>query len=775
MPTVTGIATSFIDFTRASNATVTDSDGKVKWAPHNLLLNSESFDASYWGKQQLTVTANSIAAPNGTTTADTIVEDTTTNWHYINKNITFAAGVTYTASAFLKAGTQTYGTINIYNSSGVSLYAAASFNLSTGAVANSGVAGTGYSIVGSPSITPIGSSGWYLCSLTFVAGTTAPEYFTISTSDNGVLGSFGMTSYLGASKTIYAWGAALYRSDLAMQANTSAYPMYNPTTVKNLLGYTDDITNTAWTNWANAVTVTANAATAPNGLQTADALLGNGTANVHYTSQAITLASTGVYVMSCYAKANGVTALQFFTNGSGSTGQANFNLASGAVGTSAAPFSSLTITPVGSDGWYRCSAVISSQALTNIYYSLSDSPSAARAPSFTTSGGIYLWGAQLSDSASLDPYVPVYGAAVTSAAYYGPRRDFDGSTLACKGLLVEEQRANLVLNSAAFDDGSWFTGGTTVSANVSGATAVTPSGTNTAEKLAEDNSTGTHRILPVTALTVVSGSPYTYSVYAKAVERTKIVITDNDIQGATFDLSAGTVSALGTGVTAPPPVAVGNGWYRCVMTRSPSTTSGRIGIYLADGTGATSYTGVTGNGVLIWGAQVEAGSFATSYIPTGSANATRTADVASVSTQAFPYSSTEGTLVVAWQLAQLSGSPAAIHLTDVAESNRIRINAYLSGINRSTITAAGSLVDNIDTSSAATGITKYALGGKSADYAVYRNGSAGGTSTNAGFPSGCTEMRIGRDGATGNFNGHIRQITYIPRRLANAELQTRTS
>lgn len=70
--TTTGLATSFITFTRTSNATVTDSNGFIKWAGHNLLTNSESFDASAWVKSSATVTANTDPAPNGTTTGDTI-------------------------------------------------------------------------------------------------------------------------------------------------------------------------------------------------------------------------------------------------------------------------------------------------------------------------------------------------------------------------------------------------------------------------------------------------------------------------------------------------------------------------------------------------------------------------------------------------------------------------------------------------------------------------------------------------------------------------------
>lgn len=54
MPTTqNGIATDFISFSRASLATVTDSDGKIKWAPHNLLTHSESFERwSFAGRRR---------------------------------------------------------------------------------------------------------------------------------------------------------------------------------------------------------------------------------------------------------------------------------------------------------------------------------------------------------------------------------------------------------------------------------------------------------------------------------------------------------------------------------------------------------------------------------------------------------------------------------------------------------------------------------------------------------------------------------------------------
>lgn len=738
MPTTTtGIATSFIDFTRASNATVTDSDGRVKWAPHNLLTNSESFDAAAWTKAFAVVTApvvtaNNVAAPNGTQTADRIVFPAVSGTNansLVVQSPTQVLSTPHTAAVYLRGDAGGEVVWISWTSDGVT-YSRTQCTLTT---------------------------SWQLFTLAYTTAASGVQYIQI-----GVDLRDASQSAKGA-QTIYAWGAHLYRSDLGgMQPNTSAYPLYNPTTPKNLLGYTEDFSNAAWTkagflSFGSGSTV--NAILAPNGLSSAD-LLTLDTANsyhVIYVSGVSLAGSVGTH--SIYVKPNGYTKVALRENNAAQY-YASFSLSgAGSVLDNTATYATPAIAALD-NGWYRISMRLTNAASQT--YSLwvlpesytTGSPVSLWTPNGTS--GIYLWGAQLSDSASLDSYSPVYGAAVTSAAYYGPRRDFDGATLACKGLLVEEQRVNLQLNSNVF-------GTSTFAATVVAGAAASPSGLIDASSLACTSTSGR----AILSTSVTSGIVYTFSVFIKAGTNTSAYIELAGTAGSggqvVFNLSSGTVTSGTGGAIVPAP----NGFYRCSVT---STATGTGASDMRIGTGdATSKT------VFVYGAQLEANAtFATSYIPTGAATATRNADVASVSTQAFPYSATEGTLVVAWQLAQLSGSPAAIHLTDAAESNRIRINAHLSGINRSTITAAGALVDNIDTSTAATGITKYAIGGKSADYAVYRNGSAGGTSTNAGFPSGCTEMRIGRDAATGNFNGHIRQITYIPRRLANAELQTRT-
>lgn len=178
----------------------------------NLLTYTEQFDNAAWVKTQATVSANTAVAPDGTTTADSILDTAVSNIHYIAQNITSLApsGKTYTMSAYAKANTLNFMTLGISDISSGTLYAVAVFNLSTGAVSTSRAAGTGYSVVSS-SISSVGN-GWYRCVVTVVAGTSvaflrsvlAPNKTGVIPADAG-----GLESYLGNGSGFYAWGAQL--------------------------------------------------------------------------------------------------------------------------------------------------------------------------------------------------------------------------------------------------------------------------------------------------------------------------------------------------------------------------------------------------------------------------------------------------------------------------------------------------------------------------------------------------------------------------------------
>ena len=725
MPTTTtGIATSFIDFTRASNATVTDSDGKVKWAPHNLLLASESFDAASWAKTSVTPTANSIAAPNGTTTADTLAASGANG----TTLQTFTAeAISYTFGVWLKRKTGT-GNIQIAADSGT------------------------YTTV---TIT----SDWalYTVTQTPTAGSKTAGIRIVTSADE-----------------VYAWGAALYRSDLAMQPNTSAYPLYNPTTPKNLLGYTEDYSGTGW---ARSNVTVSGPVVAPNGLSTADTI----------TSASSVSTFVGIYnainfgvgsTISIYAKA-GTSNIAWVSSDTAQS-YAVFNLATETVIASANGTPS--ITPVG-DGWYRIA--VSNVTVAGTYFIAGGKDSyTSGGPwgngTWTSGNTVYLWGAQLSDSASLDSYVPVYGAAVTSAAYYGPRRDFDGATLACKGLLVEEQRANLIRYSRTLETtGSYWSNLTSGTANtLTIDNAPGPDGLSTSASMITYNTAvtgaGTYSVWRHTLATTANGT-YTFSVWLKAGTTSSVYLRFSD----------------GGGNRANTLCTLTSSWQRFTVTGATVASITTIGCDIgADGNvGGQTLTAGT---VYAYGAQLELGSFATSYVPNGSAvaGATRTADVASVSTQAFPYGASEGTLVancsfntgvdIGSYLVQLGGLAGG---TSYGSSNSI-----FRGLNQALVAGQRLMGLTYDDANNPTGYvitaadvnvspSKVAYGFAANNFGVSVNGATVITDTSGAVPTSATVLTLGSIRAgQGNFlNGHIRQITYLPRRVSNAELVTRST
>lgn len=205
-----------------------------------------------------------------------------------------------------------------------------------------------------------------------------------------------------------------------------------------------------------------------------------------------------------------------------------------------------------------------------------------------------------------------------------------------KGVLIEGARTNLCLRSQEFDNASWTKSRTSLSANA----AIAPDGTMTADKLIETVDSGTHRAYQ-NFTKAASAVTYTLSVYLKAAERTfahiRIAETgEGNPATVGLNLSTGELGTpYGSGITgvSAAVVTVANGWYRLSITGT-TTTDTNLSVYVMAATGLTSgdisYVGDITKGVYIWGAQLEATAFPSSYIPTTTASATRAADVLSV-------------------------------------------------------------------------------------------------------------------------------------------------
>lgn len=200
--------------------------------------------------------------------------------------------------------------------------------------------------------------------------------------------------------------------------------------------------------------------------------------------------------------------------------------------------------------------------------------------------------------------------------------------------LLEGARTNLCTKSQEFGDAAWSATRASVSANA----ATAPDGTLTADKLVEDSTAAnTHNLQRTSNIVVVDATKYATTIFAKAAERSWIRLREGVgvTADAYFNLGTGAVGTVaGTGTPTARIEPLGNGWYRCDLMWTSSGTAAQIRIDLATGDGGASYNGDGVSGVYLWGADMEAGAFPSSYIPTTTAAVTRNADVLSYP---FPY------------------------------------------------------------------------------------------------------------------------------------------
>ena len=565
---------------------------------------------------------------------------------------------------------------------------------------------------------------------------------------------------------------------------------------ENLLPQSQDFTNaTYWATNTASVSYTANTTAAPDGTMTADtmtAAVGTGTRFGSGTG-IYGITSGLVYTASLFVQAGTDTVVQliFPTGQFGSDAYANFDLSAGTVGSVGAS-ATATISSAGGT-WYRCSitatATASSTASIGMGFVFTgNNSSAARLPSITTAGTetLILWGAQLEQrdavtsytattTQQITNYIPVLLTAATNA----PRFDHNPTTFESLGLLIEEQRTNLFPYSEDFANAAWSKTRSSITSN----TIVAPDGTLTGGKLVEDTTaTSTHFVSD--NVNLIANTSYTATVYVKAAERTRVLLQNSSTANWTtvgvayFDLSAGTIVS-GTGSITP----IGNGWYRCSIngTFGGTDATGGLNIFIVESGTTTSYTGDGYSGVYIWGAQLEAGAFPTSYIKTVAATVTRSADAASMTGTNFSswYNQGEGTFFTefAWVGLRSVAGQRILVVDNGTTTN------YWGMVGTSTNTMQNPVVVNgVTEATNATPATTYSVNTyykQTVAIAVNNtvaaiNGAAGTTDTVALVPTVNT-LRLCASSAGVGENIRIRRIAYYPLRLTNAQLQALTS
>ncbi len=341
-----------------------------------------------------------------------------------------------------------------------------------------------------------------------------------------------------------------------------------------------------------------------------------------------------------------------------------------------------------------------------------------------------------------------------------PRFDHNPLTGECLGLLIEESRSNFLTLSEQFDDGIWLKEN---GANVLSNSTVAPDGTFSADTIVESTSTTRPR-LRTRELNVVNGSSYVFSFYVKSAGRNFLqVILLNNTTTSVIDISTGQYVSGSTNVNVSP---AGNGWFRVSIWGTFNQTSGnyRSDIFLQSTSSTSNYTGDGVSGVHIWGAQLEAGSFPTSYIPTSGSTVTRSADVASITGTNFSrwYNNTEGTVFFDSALSESVNSTPSIVFGN-----------YLWATSPNVWRTLGNQTIMLSNSSRTTR-TKHAFTLKSNDHVVSINGGAvsGASQNNSTSPASSGPVSFNANGNT--LNGYISRLTYYSTRLQNYQLQQLT-
>jgi hypothetical protein len=242
---------------------------------------------------------------------------------------------------------------------------------------------------------------------------------------------------------------------------------------------------------------------------------------------------------------------------------------------------------------------------------------------------------------------------IQSAAINEPRFEHDPLTGVCGGLMLEQSRTNACLQSENF--GTTWTNDTGL-VNITTNVGLSPDGLSTADKIAE-NTTVSNRRISIQAQSFAIGTTYTFSCYVKAAEREFVQLRFGSAFGGQFqNFIVGGVNAgtIGSGVGATAAIqAYPNGWYRCSITAVSAATASSnvtIGPQISSTAAPWSpYIGTIGSGIFVWGAQLEAGATATSYIPTTDGPAVRSQDLYTITGANFTdmYNQNEGTVFYA--------------------------------------------------------------------------------------------------------------------------------
>jgi hypothetical protein len=376
---------------------------------------------------------------------------------------------------------------------------------------------------------------------------------------------------------------------------------------------------------------------------------------------------------------------------------------------------------------------------------------------------------------------------IESVASGIPRLDYFASdgTVGCPALLVEPSGTNTLSGSVSLDTGWTITADTIVTSGI-----ISPSGSTNATLFQATNTASRVR----QTATLASGSTYTFSCFGKfGALSSGFSLNVFDENAASygsgvcqaFNLNEGTLGASGTTGAGFTLQSVGmenygSGWYRCRMTvlMGYTPTTPRVGFRVGTQISGRPLSVASGT-VNAWGAQLETGSVATSYIPTTTAAVTRNADVVSVSgAVSGSIGQTQGTIYMEVDVRNWVNSARIFSISDGTSNNRIMTLFNSSNRFRVIVDVSGSSAQaDISSASLSNGIHKIAVGYVPYDVVFYVDGVLVGSDNTANIPA-CSQVFLGKietAGSTLLMNDRFLDGALYTTRLSNAELAALTS
>lgn len=405
---------SRLSYTRSSSGTAFSSEKHL--SSENLLPYSNDLSQSAWTKARVTVASTNNTAPDGTATASSVLEDTSTDSHTFYDNFNCVSGQQYSFVFYLKANGRTIASISPQATATI---ATVQFDLT--AVTSTVLSGS----ADSHSITAIGTTGWYKCAFTVTATATGTGYSQVNLRD-----ASGNSSYTGdVTKGMFAWGASVsstgqtvvnqtsgsihreyapllktasadeprfeYATDGQSVGSGTALGLLVESQVSNLQRY-----GSAFASWSNSpnTSISSNAAIAPNGLLEADLVVASSTpASTYVYDNGPSIVSGTTYTASTYIKSSGQRYVQLLGGGSAfpSSQYATFDLQTGSVDANGVTASASSV----GNGWYRIQAtfVANATSTAGIAITFVASATSSYLPTFTGNDydGLLIWGFQL--------------------------------------------------------------------------------------------------------------------------------------------------------------------------------------------------------------------------------------------------------------------------------------------------------------------------------------------------------------------------------------------